>query len=49
MEKEGIRYSLLGIKGVPHTFIEKIHGLRQTNPEVLNNLFDLAVALSARF
>lgn len=48
VEKEGIRYSLSGIKGVPHTFIEKIHGLRQTNPEVLNNLFDLAVALSAQ-
>ncbi|NOG28660.1 DNA polymerase III subunit alpha [Lysinibacillus fusiformis] len=48
VEQEGIRYSLSGIKGVPHTFIENIHTLRQSNPLVLHNLFDLAVALSAQ-
>ncbi|WP_155592767.1 DNA polymerase III subunit alpha [Lysinibacillus cavernae] len=48
VENEGIRYSLSGIKGVPHTFIEKVNALRQTNPEALNNMFDLAVALSAQ-
>ncbi len=48
VENEGIRYSLSGIKGVPHTFIEKVSALRQSNPEALNNLFDLAVALSAQ-
>jgi len=48
VEQEGIRYSLSGIKGVPHTFIENIHTLRQTNPLALHNLFDLAVALSAQ-
>lgn len=48
VENEGIRYSLSGIKGVPHTLIEKVNTLRQTSPEVLNNMFDLAVALSAQ-
>lgn len=48
VENQGIRYSLSGIKGVPHTFIDKVKTLRQTNPETFNNLFDLAVALSAQ-
>lgn len=48
VENQGIRYSLTGIKGVPHTFIDKVNTLRQTNPEAFNNLFDLAVALSAQ-
>ncbi len=48
VEKDGIRYSLSGIKGVPHTFIETVKAIRQSNAEALNNLFDLAVALSAQ-
>ena len=48
VENKGIRYSLSGIKGVPHTFIDKVNALQQTNPEAFNNLFDLAVALSAQ-
>lgn len=48
VEKDGIRYSLSGIKGVPHTFIETVKAIRQSNAETLNNLFDLAVALSAQ-
>ncbi|MFJ7730961.1 DNA polymerase III subunit alpha [Lysinibacillus sp. NPDC097231] len=48
VEKDGIRYSLSGIKGVPHTFIEVVMALRQSNGEAFDNLFDLAVALSAQ-
>jgi len=48
VEKDGIRYSLSGIKGVPHTFIETVKAIRQSNAETLDNLFDLAVALSAQ-
>ncbi|MEK5331774.1 DNA polymerase III subunit alpha [Lysinibacillus sp. FSL W8-0992] len=48
VEKDGIRYSLSGVKGVPHTFLEKVVTLRKTNPDAFHNLFDLAVALSAQ-
>ena len=48
VENDGIRYSLSGIKGVPHPFIETVKAIRQSNVEALNNLFDLAVALSAQ-
>ncbi|MFJ8458064.1 OB-fold nucleic acid binding domain-containing protein [Lysinibacillus xylanilyticus] len=48
VEKDGVRYSLSGIKGVPYTFIETVNALRQTNAEAFDNLFDLAVALSAQ-
>ena len=48
VEKDGIRYSLAGIKGVPHTFLEKVVAVRKTNPDAFHNLFDLAVALSAQ-
>lgn len=48
VEKDGIRFSLSGVKGVPHTFIEKIVAVRKTIPEAFHNLFDLAVALSAQ-
>ena len=33
---------------MPHTFIEKVNALRQTKAEAFDNLFDLAVALSAQ-
>ncbi|CAM5581899.1 DNA-directed DNA polymerase OS=Lysinibacillus sphaericus OX=1421 GN=LS41612_06390 PE=4 SV=1 [Lysinibacillus sphaericus] len=48
VEKDGIRFSLSGVKGVPHTFIEKVMAVRKTNPAAFHNLFDLAVALSAQ-
>ena len=48
VEKDGVRYSLSGVKGVPYTFIETVNALRQTNAEAFDNLFDLAVALSAQ-
>ncbi|MFJ7665644.1 DNA polymerase III subunit alpha [Lysinibacillus sp. NPDC097195] len=48
VEKDGIRYSLAGIKGVPQTFLDKVVALRKTNPNAFHNLFDLAVALSAQ-
>lgn len=48
VENDGIRYSLSGIKGVPHPFIETVKAIRQSNVEALDNLFDLAVALSAQ-
>ncbi|MDM5229879.1 DNA polymerase III subunit alpha [Lysinibacillus pakistanensis] len=48
VENDGIRYSLSGIKGVPHPLIEMVKAIQQSNVEALNNLFDLAVALSAQ-
>ncbi|QDP99752.1 DNA polymerase III subunit alpha [Lysinibacillus fusiformis] len=48
VENGGIRYSLSGVKGVPQPFIEKILALRKTNQDAFNNLFDMAVALSAQ-
>lgn len=48
VENEGIRYSLSGVKGVPQPFIEKLLTLRNENRSAFNNLFDLAVLLSAQ-
>ena len=48
VENEGIRYSLSGVKGVPQPFIEKLLTLRNENKSAFNNLFDLAVLLSAQ-
>lgn len=48
VENEGIRYSLSSVKGVPQPFIEKLLTLRKANMPAFNNLFDLAVLLSAQ-
>lgn len=49
VEADGIRYSLSGVKGVPQPFLEKVFALRQTSLDAFDNLFDLAVALSAQY
>lgn len=48
VENGGIRYSLSGVKGVPQPFLEKVLTLRKTNRPAFDNLFDLAVLLSAQ-
>lgn len=48
VENEGIRYSLSGVKGVPQPFLEKLLLLRKENRSAFDNLFDLAVLLSAQ-
>lgn len=48
VENEGIRYSLSGVKGVPQPFLEKLLMLRKENQSGFDNLFDLAVLLSAQ-
>ncbi|RHW33478.1 DNA polymerase III subunit alpha [Lysinibacillus yapensis] len=47
VENGNIRFSLSAIKGVPHPFLEKITSVRKAKNQPFEDLFDLAVSLSA--
>ncbi|SOC03229.1 DNA polymerase-3 subunit alpha [Ureibacillus xyleni] len=47
VEKDCIRFSLSAIKGLPHPFLQKILEIRKSKSKPFEDLFDLAVSLSA--
>ncbi|RKQ20048.1 DNA polymerase III subunit alpha [Ureibacillus endophyticus] len=47
VEKDGIRFSLSAIRRLPQPFLQKIIDIRKSRPQPFEDLFDLAVSLSA--
>ncbi len=48
VERQGIRYSLSAIKGVPQPFLERLVTVRKERQQRFEDLFDLAVALGRK-